>query len=102
MKEHINKDLFCDICSIQFDKKFVYDMHLSLVHLKKTEIKFEPENYEDFLVVKDEKEINIKTENPTDNVENNYNKEIFDFAHSVHEEINIKTEYLFFPEKNDN
>ena len=30
--ERINMDLFCDNCSLQFDKKIVYDIHLSVVH----------------------------------------------------------------------
>ena len=34
MKLNIKKDLFCKMCSLQFDKKYVYDVHLSLVHKK--------------------------------------------------------------------
>ena len=30
--ERTNRDLFCDKCSLQFDKKIVYDIHLSFVH----------------------------------------------------------------------
>ena len=30
--ERINNALFCDKCSLQFDKKIVYDIHLSFVH----------------------------------------------------------------------
>ena len=26
------KDFFCDLCSLQFDKKYVYDVHIKLVH----------------------------------------------------------------------
>ena len=32
MKTNKVKDLFCDLCSLQFDKKYVYDVHMSLVH----------------------------------------------------------------------
>ena len=34
MKTNITKDLFCDLCSLQFDKKYVYDVNMSLVHKK--------------------------------------------------------------------
>ena len=26
------KDFFCDLCKLQFDKKYVYDVHIKLVH----------------------------------------------------------------------
>ena len=29
------KELYCEICKLQFDKKFVYDIHLSFVHGEK-------------------------------------------------------------------
>ena len=32
MKTNIVKDLFCELCSLQFDKKYVYDVHMKLVH----------------------------------------------------------------------
>jgi uncharacterized Zn-finger protein len=32
MTQNILKDLFCELCLLQFDKKAVFDMHLSLVH----------------------------------------------------------------------
>ena len=41
------RDLFCTECSLQFNKKIVYDLHLSLVHGKKTNIKQEPNNCEE-------------------------------------------------------
>ena len=51
MKEKIIKDLYCFQCSLQFDKKSIYDMHLLIVHNYKvkpvsieTEIKSEPED----------------------------------------------------------
>ena len=34
MKTNIIKDLYCELCSLQFDKKYVYDVHMSLVHKK--------------------------------------------------------------------
>ena len=38
----IMKDFFCEECALQFGKKLVFDLHLSLVHGKKTNIKTEP------------------------------------------------------------
>ena len=38
------RDMFCMDCSLQFNKKIVFDLHLSLVHEKKTSIKQEPKN----------------------------------------------------------
>ena len=37
----IQKDLYCEVCSLQFDKKYVFDLHMSLVHGKKIKIKKE-------------------------------------------------------------
>ena len=34
MKTNIMKDFFCKLCSLQFDKKYVYDVHMSLIHKK--------------------------------------------------------------------
>ena len=34
-------DLFCSLCLLQFGKKSVFDLHLTLVHDKKVEIKTE-------------------------------------------------------------
>ena len=28
------KDFFCDLCSLQFDKQYVFDLHIKLVHTK--------------------------------------------------------------------
>ena len=39
-------DFFCKKCSLQFGKKYVYDLHLSLVHGEKMEVKTEPPNSE--------------------------------------------------------
>ena len=40
------RNMFCTECSLQFNKKIVFDLHLSLVHGKKTNIKQEPNNCE--------------------------------------------------------
>ena len=39
MEKKILKDLYCFQCSLQFDKKSIYDMHLSVMHnyVSKTE-----------------------------------------------------------------
>ena len=49
MEKKIIKDLYCFQCSLQFDKKTIYDMHLKIMHnyisrsdLFLTEIKNEP------------------------------------------------------------
>ena len=42
-------NLFCEKCSLQFDKKYVFDLHLSLVHGEKIEVKNEPLVCEDNL-----------------------------------------------------
>ena len=36
------KEFFCEECALQFGKKLVFDLHLSLVHGIKTNIKTEP------------------------------------------------------------
>ena len=41
MAEIKHQDLFCSQCFLQFDKKYVFDLHLSLVHGKKLVIKNE-------------------------------------------------------------
>ena len=39
----MNKDFFCKNCKLQFGKKYVFDLHLSLVHGKQMiEVKTEP------------------------------------------------------------
>ena len=35
-------DLFCNKCSLQFGKKDVFELHLSLVHGEKIKVKIEP------------------------------------------------------------
>ena len=37
MGKGLLKDFFCQLCAIQFGKKAVFDMHLSLVHKKTQE-----------------------------------------------------------------
>ena len=54
MDQNILWDLFCFQCSLQFEKKSIYDMHLSLIHNYKSkkdtfdaiQIKKEPEEVE--------------------------------------------------------
>ena len=40
------QDMFCTECSLPFNKKIVFDLHLSLVHGKKINIKQEPNSCE--------------------------------------------------------
>ena len=53
MEKKILKDLYCFQCSLQFEKKSIYDMHLRIIHkyVSRTdsflkEIKHEPEEVE--------------------------------------------------------
>ena len=43
----MNSNLFCQKCFLQFDKKYVFDLHLSLVHGEKIEVKKEPGNFQE-------------------------------------------------------
>ena len=49
--EKTDQALFCDVCSLQFDKKIVYDIHQSFVHTTEDKVEIE------------EKTIQIKEEN---------------------------------------
>ena len=37
----MKRDFFCDKCSLQFDKMYVFDLHLSLVHGEEIKVKSE-------------------------------------------------------------
>jgi KRAB domain-containing zinc finger protein len=37
----MSREFFCEKCSLQFGKKYVFDLHLSLVHGEKIEVKVE-------------------------------------------------------------
>ena len=56
-------DSFCVICSLQFDKKAVYDIHMSFVHKKIMSGK----NEENIIEVKEEHKILTTTANPNEN-----------------------------------
>ena len=40
-------DFFCKKCTLQFGKKYVFDLHLSLVHGEEKEVKIEPKTFEE-------------------------------------------------------
>ena len=44
MRVYTLKDFFCETCSLQFDKKAVYDIHLSFVHKIEILVKEETED----------------------------------------------------------
>ena len=50
MEQKILWDLYCFQCSLQFEKKSIYDLHLSIIHKYKNKnknpIKSEPEDVE--------------------------------------------------------
>ena len=39
MNQVILRDWYCEKCSLQFDKKYVYDLHLKLVHGQEIKLK---------------------------------------------------------------
>ena len=39
-------DSYCVKCSLQFDKRIIFDMHMSIMHKEMIEIKEEPTNIE--------------------------------------------------------
>ena len=43
----MHRDFFCNKCSLQFGKKYVFDLHLSLVHGEEIKVKSEPQICED-------------------------------------------------------
>ena len=48
MNQVILRDWYCEKCSLQFDKKYVYDLHLKLVHGQEIKVKTEPTSEENF------------------------------------------------------
>ena len=48
MNQVILRDWYCEKCSLQFDKKYVYDLHLTLVHGQGIKVKTEPTSEEHF------------------------------------------------------
>ena len=46
MRVYTLKDFFCETCSLQFDKKAVYDIHMSFVHKIEILVKEETEDLE--------------------------------------------------------
>ena len=49
-----NRDFFCSRCSLQFDNKSIFDMHLSIVHGVRIETK------EEDVICKDETNLDFK------------------------------------------
>ena len=45
MEINNTKNLYCEKCSLKFDKKYAFDLHLSLKHGQKIHVKTEPEIY---------------------------------------------------------
>ena len=56
--EVLMRDLYCYECSLQFDKRYVFDVHLSVVHGEKLEIKQESDPQPS--VIHEAKELEIK------------------------------------------
>ena len=84
MKTNIMKYLFCELCSLQFDKKYVYDVHMTLVH-KKTLC---PQSKTEETVVKKENE-DLSEEANFDFVQNSTTKgSVNKNTVAIHEEKN--------------
>ena len=66
--EVLMRDLYCYECSLQFDNKYVFDVHLSVVHGEELDIKQEPDSQP--LVIPEAKEIEIKQPDEEKNWEN--------------------------------
>ena len=47
MNQVILRDWYCEKCSLQFDKQYVYDLHLKLVHGQEIKLKTEPTTNEE-------------------------------------------------------
>ena len=63
--EITNAALHCEKCSLQFDKKIVYDIHLSFVHKMNIEVKSEEKTVE----IKEEEEDGKKRSTRNTNTE---------------------------------
>ena len=54
----LRRDFYCNDCSLQFDTKYVFDIHLSVTHGKKLDIKQEPDSQAS--LIPETKEFEIK------------------------------------------
>ena len=63
--EVLIRDLYCYECSLQLDKKYVFDVHLSFVHGEKLDIKQKPDSQ--LSVMHEEKELEIKDQDEHNN-----------------------------------
>ena len=53
------KDFFCDLCLLQFDKKYVFNVHMTLVH-KKSSTESPQSKIDETAVIKENAELNEK------------------------------------------
>ena len=59
MNTNIMKDFFCHLCSLQFDKKYVFDLHMTLVH-KKTSTESPQSKIDKTAITKENTDLNEK------------------------------------------
>ena len=59
--EVLIRDLYCYECSLQFESKYVFDVHLAVVHGEKLDIKQEPDSQ--LSVVHEAKQLEVKNPN---------------------------------------
>ena len=57
----MSKDSFCDKCTLQFNNKHIFGLHLSLVHGEKIEVKKEPKICEENLQEHQENEKDLQS-----------------------------------------
>ena len=66
--EILMRDLYCYECSLQFDTKIVFDIHLSVVHGEEFEIKQEPDS--ETLVIPEKNEFELAHTENENNLKN--------------------------------
>ena len=101
------KDNFCEECALQFGKKLVFDLHLSLVHGKKTIIKTEPninESQESEKLVASRKNKYAKCETCSSCFSSNFSlKKHYEKVHAGEKPLKSdKTDFAFALNKNLN
>ena len=69
--EITNEALYCEKCSLQFDKKIVYDIHLSFVHKINIEVKSEDKTIE---IKEEDLVLQCETTKSKQNIENSIPK----------------------------
>ena len=67
------KNLYCIKCSLKFNEKYAFELHLSLKHGQKIQVKTKPESYTDH--VESEKSYNFETGNSKNEAKTRFNSQ---------------------------